>query len=75
MARGYSISVSQAQSYANSDYGYVMAFGLWAANKQGNRTQFNYINNLAQGLYGSPLKKPEYYYPSSTSMETKPINW
>lgn len=75
MARGYSISVSQAQSYANSDYGYVMAFGLWAANKQGNQTQFNYINNLAQGLYGSPLKKPEYYYPSSTSMETKPINW
>ncbi|MGM9739054.1 MAG: BT_3987 domain-containing protein [Candidatus Cryptobacteroides sp.] len=75
MARGGSISLSQAQGYANSEYGYVMAFGLWAANKQGNQSQFNSMNNLAQGLYGSPLKKPEYYWPSSKSMETKPINW
>ncbi|MGN1233191.1 MAG: BT_3987 domain-containing protein [Candidatus Cryptobacteroides sp.] len=75
MARGGSISLSQAQSYAQSEYGYVMAFGLWAANKQGNQSQFNSMNNLAQGLYGSPLKKPEYYWPSTKSMETKPINW
>lgn len=75
MARGGSISLSQVQGYANSDYGYVMAFGLWAANKQGNQSQFNSMNNLALGLYGSPLKKPEYYWPSTKSMETKPINW
>lgn len=75
MARGGSVSLSQAQGYAQSDYGYVMAFGLWAANRQGNQSQFNSMSNLAQGLYGTPLKKPEFYYPSSTSMETKPINW
>lgn len=75
MARGYSISLSRAQQHAASEYGYVMVFGLWAANKQGNQTQFTSMDNLAQGLYGSPLKKPELYYPSSKSMETKPINW
>lgn len=75
MARGYSISLSKAQAHAASDYGYVMVFGLWAANKQGNRSQFTSMDNLAQGLYGSPLKKPQFYYPSSKSMDTNPINW
>lgn len=75
MARGYSISLSKAQEHAASDYGYVMVFGLWAANKQGNQSQFTSMDNLAQGLYGSPLKKPQFYYPSSKSMDTNPINW
>ena len=75
MARGGSISLSQAQGYASSEYGYVMAFGLWASGKQGNQAQFNSMNNLAQGLYGSPLRKPEYYWPSTLSLDTKPINW
>ena len=75
MARGGSIGLSQAQGYANSEYGYVMAFGLWASGKQGNQAQFNSMNNLAQGLYGTPLKKPEYYWPSTLSLDTKPINW
>ena len=75
MARGGSIGLSQAQGYASSEYGYVMAFGLWASGKQGNQAQFNSMNNLAQGLYGSPLKKPEYYWPSTLSLDAKPINW
>ena len=75
MARGGSISLSQAQGYASSEYGYVMAFGLWASGKQGNQAQFNSMNNLAQGLYGSTLRKPEYYWPSTLSLDTKPINW
>ena len=52
-----------------------MAFGLWASGKQGNQAQFNSMNNLAQGLYGTPLVKPEYYWPSPLSLETKPLSW
>ena len=75
MARGGSISVSSAEACKNSDYGYFMVFGLWAANNQGSQRQFSSMSNLAQGLYGSPLVAPEYYWPSSKSLETKPINW
>lgn len=71
MARYGSISVSSAKSIATSDYGYFMVFAPWAANKQGNKTQFSYLSNLAEGLYGSKLVTPEYYYPSTTSLETK----
>lgn len=69
-ARSGYISVSSAQSVANSEYGYFMCFAIWAANNQGSANQFSYLNNLAQGLYGSELVTPTYYYPSSTSMET-----
>lgn len=75
MARGGSISVSSAEACKNSDYGYFMVFGLWAADNQGSQRQFSSMSNLAQGLYGSPLVAPEYYWPSSKSLETKPLNW
>ena len=75
MARGGSISVSSAEAVKNSDYGYFMVFALWAAGKQGNQAQFNSMNNLAQGLYGTPLVKPEDYWPSPLSLETKPLSW
>ena len=73
MARGGSISVSGAQSVANSEYGYYMVFAPWAANNQGSKGQFNSLSNLAEGLYGSRLVTPEYYYPSTQSLETKPF--
>lgn len=71
MARSGTISVSNARSIANSEYGYFMVFAPWAANKQGNKYQFTSLSNLAEGLYGSKLVTPEYYYPSTTSFETK----
>jgi hypothetical protein len=71
-ARGGSISVSSARSWAQSDYGYVMIFAPWAANNQGSSRQIYYLSNLAEGLYGSRLKDPEYYYPQTRSLETVP---
>ncbi len=71
MARSGTISVSNAKSIANSEYGYFMVFAPWAANKQGNKNQFTSLSNLAEGLYGSKLVTPECYYPSTTSFETK----
>lgn len=73
MARGGSISVSDAQSIANSEYGYYMVFAPWAANRQGNKNQFNSLSNLAEGLYGSRLVTPEVYYPATQSLETRPF--
>ena len=69
------ITLEGIRAHAESDYGYVMAFGLWASGNQGSQRQFNNMDILAKGLYDCPLKKPEYYYPSSTSMETSNINW
>ena len=71
-ARGGSISVSSAKRWAQSDYGYVMIFAPWAANNQGSSYQFNSLSNLAEGLYGSRLKTPQYYYPQTRSFETVP---
>ncbi len=71
-ARSGSISISGAQSVAKSEYGYYMVFAPWAANNQGSHRQFTYLDNLARGLYGSPLVTPEYYYPATQSLETKP---
>lgn len=75
MARGGSISVSYAQRVKEGDYGYFMVFALWATGRQGSQSQFNSMNNLAKGLYESSLVKPEYYWPSPLSLETKSISW
>ena len=72
MARYGAIAVSTAQDVANSEYGYYMVFAPWAANNQGSTTQFGYLSNLSQGLYGCRLVEPEIYYPSSKSLEYKP---
>ncbi len=69
-ARGGSISVDSAKGWAASDYGYVMIFAPWAANNQGNSSQFNSLSNLAEGLLGSRLKTPDYYWPQTKSLET-----
>ena len=69
-ARGGSISVDSAQRWAASDYGYVMIFAPWAANNQGSHRQFDSLSNLAEGLLGSRLKTPEYYWPQTKSLET-----
>ena len=70
MARWGSISVSDAQSIAASQYGYFMVFAPWASGNQGSSRHFSSLSNLAEGLYGSKLVTPKYYYPSSTSLET-----
>jgi len=69
-ARGGSISVDSAKRWAESDYGYVMIFAPWAANNQGSSRHFNSLSNLAEGLLGSRLKTPEYYWPQTKSLET-----
>ena len=72
-ARGGWIGLSQAQSWAQSDYGYVMIFAPWASGRQGSSSHLESLSNLSQGLLGSPLKKPEFYYPATMSFETKPF--
>lgn len=71
MARGGYISVSTAQSVANSEYGYYMVFAPWAANNQGSHSHFDSLSNLAEGLYGSRLVTPTIYYPATQSLETR----
>ena len=73
MARGGGISVSEAKSIADSEYGYYMVFAPWAANNQGSKSHFYYLSNLAEGLYGSRLVTPEVYYPATQSLETRPF--
>ena len=73
-ARGGYIGLSQAQSWAQSDYGYVMIFAPWASGRQGSSSHLESLSNLSQGLLGSPLKKPEFYYPATQSFETAPFN-
>ena len=74
MRSGY-ISEANARSCRESDYGYYMVFALWATGRQGDRNHFGAVDNLARGLYGSSLVKPQYYWPSPISLETKPISW
>ena len=71
MARYGTIYVSDAENVAKSDYGYYMVFAPWAADNQGSHRQFESLNNLAVGLYGSKLVTPTFYYPSVQSLETK----
>ena len=71
MARYGTIYVFDAENVAKSDYGYYMVFAPWAANNQGSHRQFESLNNLAIGLYGTKLLTPTYYYPSPQSLETK----
>lgn len=75
LAKSNIITEQDAMSCKNSDYGYYMAFGLWASDKLGNQSHFNSANNLARGLYNSSLVKPKYYWLSPTSLETAPITW
>ena len=70
MARGGSITVENAKSVANSEYGYYMVFAPWAANRQGDKYQFESLNNLSKGLYGVSLITPTEYYPSPMSLAT-----
>ena len=71
MAWGGSISVGDAKSIADSEYGYYMVFAPWAANNQGSHSQFTSLSNLAEGLYGSRLVEPDVYYPFTQSLETR----
>ena len=72
MARYGAIAVSTAKDVAESEYGYYMVFAPWAANNQGSKTQFGYLSNLSEGLYGCRLIEPKFYYPTTTSLKTNP---
>lgn len=65
---------SGVNSFINSDYGYWMVFSLWNDMSQQKR-DFNAMNLLSKGIYGKDLKKPTVYYPATTSLESKPIEW
>ncbi len=71
MARGGRITVSAARNVANSEYGYYMVFAPWAGSSVGSKAHFDSLSNLAEGLYGSRLVEPEYYYPETMSFEVK----
>ena len=64
---------SEAQNFVNSEYGFWMVFSLW--NAQGRQSDWNAMNILSQKMFGSPLKKPSYYYPETRSLDTLPITW
>jgi len=70
-------SSSSVANFINSDYGYWMVFSLWNGAPSGSDLQrdFNAMNLLSQGIYGKDMKKPTIYYPQTTSLEFKPINW
>lgn len=71
----YIPTASTLEQFKNSDYGYWMIFAPWGSSNQGGKTHFDELNVLAQGLYGSPLKKPTHYYKETTSLEPSPIEW
>ena len=50
-----------------------MTFSLW--NSQGRKSDWDAMNAFSEVVYGSPLKKPAFFYPATTSLETKPIEW
>ncbi len=68
---------SSVNSFINSAYGYWMVFSLWNGAPGGSNLErdFNAMNYLSQGIYGKNLKKPTIYYPKTTGLEAKPINW
>jgi len=68
-------SAGELANFKNSDYGYWMIFSAWCSNNQGGKTHFDRLNTMAEGIYGSKLKKPEYYWPETRSLETLPIAW
>ncbi len=68
----YYMTLEHVREWAASEYGSVMIFGPWAANKQGNHEQFEALDRLAQGLLNSHLKTPEFYYPETMSFKTLP---
>ncbi|MBR5385249.1 MAG: DUF1735 domain-containing protein [Bacteroidales bacterium] len=70
----YAPTESSVNSFISSDYGYWMIFSLWNDSRNLQR-DFNSINYLAKGIYGSDLKTPEKFYPSTRSLESVPINW
>ena len=73
-ARGsYLPTASSAQSFVNSNYGFWMVFSLW--NTQGRKSDWDAMNILSNAMFGSPLKKPEFYYPETRSLDTLPITW
>ena len=66
----YGITQSRCEEIAASDYGYYMIFAPWASGYQGSSMQLGQMEVLAEGFYGQGLQTPEYYYASSTSLET-----
>lgn len=68
-------SASELASFKSSDFGYWMIFSAWCSGNQGGKTHFDRLNTMAQGIYGSSLKKPQYYWPETRSLETLPISW
>jgi hypothetical protein len=65
---------SSVNSFITSDYGYWMVFSLWNSASQQKR-DFEAMNLLSRGIYGVDMKKPTIYYPATTSLESKPIEW
>lgn len=69
----YIPTASEVQNFMASDYGFWMTFSVW--NSQGAKRDWEAMNILAEGVLGSPLKKPAFYYPETKSLETRAIEW
>ena len=67
-------SESAVNSFLQSDYGYWMVFALWNSASDLER-DFNAMNILSKGIYGTDLKKPTVHYPKTMGLEYNPINW
>jgi hypothetical protein len=65
---------SSVNTFMENDYGYWMIFSLWNSVGQQKR-DFEAMNLLSRGIYGVDMKKPTIYYPATTSLESKPIEW
>lgn len=69
----YIPTASEVRNFMASDYGFWMTFSVW--NNQGAKRDWEAMNILAEGVLGSPLKKPAFYYPETRSLETRAIEW
>lgn len=71
--RGSMPTDASVKQFMESDYGWWMGFAFWAV--PGRQRDWEYVNTIAKGTLGAPLKKPTYYYTDCISFTTANIDW
>ncbi len=70
----YAPTAAEVTNFVNSQYGFWMIFSLWNSPSTHER-DWKSMCILSEGMTGSTLKKPQYYYPETKSLSTNPIDW
>ena len=66
-------TASSVEAFMSSEYGWWMTFAVW--DSPGRKQDWDAMNVLAQGILGSPLKKPASYYVNCNSFDMADIKW